>query len=371
MHTNQVSKYQDILEQLRSVLFLICSPDGTIKYANPYACKIVGKDLVQTRLCDIFVDFCSEQSLRKLLHGQDKRHLLNVVTKEGLPQSFYFTCYPSDDDVIVIAERDGEDIERLRKELVILNNELNNKTRELIKKNMQLQALNALKNQFLGIAAHDLRTPIGAIKSYTEFLLSEAVQRLEEEHISFLATIKSLSEFMLSLLNSLLDMTAYEAGAIKLNITQTDIPALVQESIRLLSVFAEVKGIKIKQNIDQGITFIQSDPLRIRQVLDNLLNNAIKFSAKNSTISVYVKDEGRSVLIQVHDSGKGIAPDELHLLFKPFSTTSTKGTHGEKSTGLGLFIARRLVESLRGRIWAENSPEGGATFSFSIPKNLS
>lgn len=251
-------------------------------------------------------------------------------------------------------------------ELTRLNNELVTMQRELTKKNLELEELNKLKNQFIGMAAHDLRNPLGTILNYAEFLEDEC-DPFSNEQIEFLHHIKSQSSFMLSLVNDLLDVTSIESGSIKLSLEAVDVAVLIFQIIHLNKVLADKKEIEI--NIDSQIqsSSLFLDKGKIEQVITNLLTNAIKYSEKKTTITVSIYAEKDQIIISVKDQGQGIPKDELNLLFKPFQKTSVKSTDGEKSTGLGLFIVRKIVEAHKGKIWAESKPGIGSTFYVSLP----
>ncbi|MFQ3574085.1 MAG: HAMP domain-containing sensor histidine kinase [Thermodesulfovibrionales bacterium] len=363
-----ILKYFD---EKAAIVFFCCTSDGVILRTNRYSQSIIGKEVINKTINQFFVDFYNAFNISKFVDEGDssKLHLLNLITASGLPQTYYFRFYRYEDLIIAIGSVDVEEMEALRRNLILLNSELNNKTRELIKLNKELERLNDIKNQLLGMAAHDLRTPIGAIKSYSEFLLEETSEKLDTEHIYFLTTIKSLSDFMLRLLNDLLDVSIIESGKINLDLRQTDPISLIKDSINILKVFADKKSISIKFLPPPKIPDIYVDPIRIRQVLDNLLNNAIKFSPKGSTVLMEITDYDEDRLkISISDEGRGIPEAEMDKLFKPFSKTSTEPTGGEKTTGLGLSIAKKIIDAHGGRIYAENREGGGSVFYFFVNK---
>lgn len=359
----------DYFDNHASVVFFCCNTEGVILRTNKYTEVVVGKEIINKTINTFFVDFYNAFDLQSFLKDPNNVYLLNLTTESGLPKTVYLRFFKKDDLIIVLGETDVEEMENLRRNLILLNNELNSKTRELIKANKELEKLNDIKNQLLGMAAHDLRTPIGAIKSYSEFLLEETSEKLDVEHIGFLTTIQSLSDFMLRLLNDLLDVSIIETGKIKLELKQTDIISLIGESIKILSVFADKKSIKIEFTYPNSILYANIDPLRIRQVIDNLLNNAIKFSPKGSTVVIQIAqhDEDR-LKISILDEGKGIIQEEMDGLFKPLSNMSSQPTGGERKTGLGLSIAKKIIDAHGGRIFAQNRDEGGAVFYFFVNK---
>jgi signal transduction histidine kinase len=264
-------------------------------------------------------------------------------------------------------------------ELSRLNNELANLQRQLAKKNVELERLNEQKNQFLGMAAHDLRNPLGVIMMYSEFLLEEASCVLDEEQNEFLSIIHASAEFMLYLVNDLLDIAKIESGELQLELQPTDLVSLVRHNVALNRVLASRKNIKL--NMEAKVTADTTHPLigvedlpdmmldgyKIDQVLNNLITNAIKFSEPHSQVKVSVARESDEVIIAVQDEGPGIPADEIDKLFNPFARTSVKSTAGEKSTGLGLAIVRKIVVGHGGRIWVESEVDSGSTFYVALP----
>jgi signal transduction histidine kinase len=252
-------------------------------------------------------------------------------------------------------------------ELSRLNNELANLQRELAKKNAELERLNRLKDQFLGMAAHDLRTPLGIIMGYSEFVIDEASEMLDEDHIEFLHIIRSSSNFMLQLVNDLLDISTIESGQLDIQLCPTDLGALVKHSVALNSVIAQSKQIELSFKQEDLLPSVRIDAARIDQVLNNLISNAIKYSFPESRVQVRLSRGDSSALIAVQDQGQGIPQQELDKLFQWFGKTRVKGTAGEKSTGLGLAISQRIVLSHGGKIWVESQVGRGSTFYVSLP----
>jgi len=250
-------------------------------------------------------------------------------------------------------------------ELSKLNNELVNMQREISKSNEKLQELLKLNNYLLGMAAHDLRNPIGSISNYCEFLEESDCS---EEQTEFVKEIKYLSNFMLGLLSDILNVSTIESGNISLNKEDFDITSFLTKIIKRQRMIAEQKNIAIIFNCEDSIN-INTDKNKIEQVFTNLLTNAIKFSYPNTTITVVLENLHKSILVKVIDQGQGIASDELKLLFKPFQKTSAKSTAGEPSTGLGLFIVKRIVEACSGKIWVESELNKGTTFFVEFTKS--
>jgi signal transduction histidine kinase len=252
-------------------------------------------------------------------------------------------------------------------ELGKLNNELANLQREISKKNVELEKLNEEKNRFLGMAAHDLRNPLHAIQMYSEFLLDETRALLGQEHRSFLEIIHSSSQFMLRLVNDLLDVAKIESGKLVLEIAPTDLVELVNKCGETNNVLASRKNISVTFELCDSIPELLLDASKIEQALNNLISNAVKFSEFGSRVVVKMSSTPEEVTISVIDEGPGIPEHELGKLFQPFQRTSVKSTGGEESTGLGLAIVKKIVLGHNGRVWVESQPGKGSAFFMALP----
>ena len=252
-------------------------------------------------------------------------------------------------------------------ELTRLNNELANVQREMARKNAELERVNEQKNRFVGMAAHDLRSPLGVILNYAEFLEAEAV--LTPEQRDFVTAIKRTSRFMLGLVEDLLDVSTIEAGRLELNRESTDLVALVEHTVMLNRTLASPKQITIAFHPPgEPLPPMLVDPGKCQQVLNNLISNAVKFSPPGCAVDVTMQVAGDEVMIGVRDKGPGIAHDQLEKLFKPFSKTGARPTGGERSTGLGLMIVQRIVQGHGGKVRVESVVGAGSTFVVVLPR---
>jgi signal transduction histidine kinase len=357
----------DYIMRDSTMVFLIIGKEGNILESNNFTDALVGKKLKGLALNELFIDFGKALDLDQLLKESTEKTLVNLSTAANLPETYYFRFYDLGNTILALGEANNYEIGLLRKSMLELNQELNNLTRELQKKNAELKKLNELKNQFLGIAAHDLRNPIGIIMGYSDFLLEELIEELTPDQIVMLETIQNTSEFMLHLLNELLDLSAIESGKLRLEKQKSDISALIRKNITINGVIAAKKNIQIQMQSFESIPDVLFDENKIEQILNNLISNAIKFSLAGTTVRVNLFLTGDHVTVAVADQGQGIPPHEIDRLFKPFQVTSVKSTGGEKSTGLGLSIVRNIILGHGGKIWVESKVGVGSTFYFSLP----
>jgi two-component system, sensor histidine kinase and response regulator len=235
----------------------------------------------------------------------------------------------------------------------------------------ELGRANEAKNKFIGMCAHDLRNPLASIRGLAEFLQDPALGKLTTEQSAIVSSIRDASQTMLTLVNELLDISTIESGALNLTRADVSIHELAAKAIRLASFNAARKGMSITLSDTSASPALSIDAPKIRQVLDNLISNAIKFSPPGSAISVAIGMPPKEApagfaSVSVRDQGPGIPEAEHDRLFKDFSLLSTQPTGGEKCTGLGLMICRKIVEAHGGTIEAVNQPDGGCVFSFTL-----
>lgn len=252
-------------------------------------------------------------------------------------------------------------------ELTLLNNELITLQRELVKRTVELERLNEEKNEFIGIAAHDLRNPLQVIDGYSTLLLREAFGPLTPQQREMVSAISRNSDFMLRLITDLLQMSSVQGGKLQLDLQPADIVDLVRTNLRLNRLVAQQKEIDLRFSSKEEQLTLLIDSYKIEQVLNNLLQNAIKFSYPGTVVTVELKRTHSSVVVSVKDQGQGIPAEEMDRLFKPFQKMSVRSTGGEPSTGLGLAIAKRIVDGHAGEIWAESEPGAGSTFYVRLP----
>jgi signal transduction histidine kinase len=232
--------------------------------------------------------------------------------------------------------------------------------------NQELSHLNEIKNNLLGVAAHDLRTPISFIETVTMLLASPNSGLTDEEVQGFYKDILRQTRHMLDLLNNLLDVTKIEAGKLNLQVTGVKMAEFLTETISRHNKLASNKGTRVILTRADEQTAL-ADPMRLRQVMDNLISNAVKFSPPGSTVRVQAEHSVEGWLISVSDEGPGISPEDSQSLFQDFSRLSARPTANEKSTGLGLAITRRLVQAHGGQIGVESEAGKGARFWFTLP----
>jgi PAS domain S-box-containing protein len=231
----------------------------------------------------------------------------------------------------------------------------------------QLRQADRLKDEFLAVLSHELRTPLNPILGWTRLLQT---QRLDEDRtLSALATIERNAKLQAQLIEDLLDISRIMRGKLTLNVTPVNLATVISAALETVRLAAEAKQIQFKITIDDQVQQVSGDPGRLQQVVWNLLSNAVKFTDAAGRIEVRLTQVDHHAQVQIIDSGRGINPEFVPHMFEYFRQEDGSTTRKFGGLGLGLAIARQIVELHGGTIWAESAGEGyGATFTFQLPR---
>jgi signal transduction histidine kinase len=247
-----------------------------------------------------------------------------------------------------------------------LNRILEGKNRLIEKSEQELRLLNASKNKFFSIIAHDLKNPLHNILGYS-YLLNKDYHRFnEDERRKFAFDIHQSTNNIFRLLQNLLEWSRSQTGNLNFSPAVVEYQRVLDNSLSVLRSLADQKNIEIKTGNDPDLKLF-ADPLMIETVLRNLINNAIKFTPEGGQIEVSAKVVDGQVLISVSDTGIGISEEETQNLFRIDSKVKRKGTNNEDGSGLGLILCHEFVDKHSGKIWVESSPGKGSKFIFNIP----
>ncbi len=318
-----------------------------------------------------------EETLIQIVAGALPRFQVSWINRE-LPdgQTVYLTMLflPHRDQTGSIAGllhivQDVTEIARLeqavtqqRNELLLARDQLTQQNARLEASNTELQRLDETKSSFVAIAAHELRTPLTAIMGYLELLTGGDAGCLNDPQMDYLRTAEAAAHRLLRITNNLLDVTRLEAGRLELLLQPTDLAALVTVVATEQASLLEAKSQRLSLQAPADLPLALCDAVRAGQIIGNLINNAGKFAPPDSMIDVRLSlaTEPGYLQVSVTDHGMGISPENQTKLFKPFGRIG--GAAGTDGAGLGLFIARSLVDLHGGRIWYESRPGEGATF---------
>lgn len=349
------------------ILALCLDANLWVTDANAQARRMLPGPVLGRPLVELIVDFTRPPDLPALIRQPGAVHRLTLNTAAGAPETLGFRFFPGPAGTLALGSLDFQEEQQLREQVLGLNCELNNLTRQLHQANAELRDLNQLKNQFLGMAAHDLRAPVGLIINYSEFVLDEAGAQLSAEHRGFLQTCLAAATGMNHLIENFLDVSVIESGRLRLELSPATAPEIVAGVGPIARLLAGRKKIPLLVDAADDARRLCVDAPKLQQVLVNLINNAVQHSQSGQRVWLSTRGAAQSVVFAVRDEGPGLTPEDQARLFTAFGRAGTKKTAGERSTGLGLAIARKVVEAHGGRIWIESVPGQGATFLFSVP----
>jgi len=316
---------------------------------------------------------------------QQTREIMAHNKQVGLVEVCYLEEKPSSDEktflneerhlLNAIAERMGRITELKQAEAALADERVNlaqrvaERTAELSVANTELARAARLKDEFLANMSHELRTPLNGILGLSEALYDQAYGPLNEKQLKSLRRIEAAGRHLLSMINDILDVSKIEAGKLMLQMDIFPVESVCQASLGLVKQLANKKQITISQSLDKSVTVIQADKRRLKQILVNLLGNAIKFTHEDGKIGLEVK--GEAALEKVHftvwDTGIGIAQLEMKQLFQPFIQLDSGLTRRYEGTGLGLALVRRLTEMHGGSVSVESEEGKGSRFTVSLP----
>jgi signal transduction histidine kinase/DNA-binding response OmpR family regulator len=256
------------------------------------------------------------------------------------------------------SDRDALEMFASQASIAVTNAVLYERTREL----------DRLKSEFVAVVSHEVRTPLTSIKGSLELLGDERFHKLPPPQLELLQICQANTERLISLINDILDFSKLEASKFTLNIEEADISKVVIEAVENIRSLAAMKRVTIDFHVEGSVGAVEADPMRVGQVITNLLGNAIKFSGDRGRVEVWARGEEEQVTISVRDYGKGISQQDTARLFQKFGQLDSSTTRKAGGTGLGLVISKGIVEQHGGRIWVESEVDIGSTFSFSLPR---
>ncbi|BET65380.1 hybrid sensor histidine kinase/response regulator [Opitutales bacterium ASA1] len=238
---------------------------------------------------------------------------------------------------------------------------------DLQKRNDQLQELNRLKNEFMGMAAHDIRNPLASVMACADLVETIAESAPPEKIRMFAGQISGAARRINAIITNLLDVNAIDSGQRRMSIQSHDLVAVVARVAQQNAIKADSKNIAIKLPPHSVSRFAAIDESAAEQVLDNIISNAVKYSPPGTTVTIHLSDSAEAVRVDVVDQGPGLSPEDQAKMFGKFCRLAPKPTAGEPSTGLGLWIVKQLTESMHGTIRCTSALGQGSTFTVTWP----
>jgi len=356
-------RYRSLFQNNRAVIMLLDPDTGNILDANPAACAYYGysrEKILSLNIADINI-LPKEQILEAL--EQEKSRDIN---------HFYFTHRLSN-GVLRDVERYSYPILMDGKKLlyaIISDITDNRKMRsELVRAKMEAELANQAKSEFLASMSHELRTPLNSIIGFSDMLLTQNFGPLNEKQLKYVSNISVSGSHLLKLINDVLDLSKVEAGKMELNVEKFSIPDSVYEVKALLTPLASKKSIRVLSTVDEELTTIKADRTKFKQILYNLMDNAIKFTPEGGYVLVDARIGEDGAKITIKDTGVGISEAESRKVFQPFTQLGNSEYGKQAGTGLGLSLVKKFVEMHAGKIWIESEFGEGSKFIFTIPLN--
>ncbi|MDD4250485.1 MAG: response regulator, partial [Methanosarcina sp.] len=352
-------RLETVLSSIISGVVLIDAETSTIADVNPIAEEMIGlpQEKIIGKSCHHFICPADEGKCPILDSGfkvdRSERVLLNKdgnrvpILKSVVPITISGKKYLVESFVDLTKIKQAED--------------------NLIQARITAETANRAKSEFLATMSHELRTPLNSVIGFSDLMIAGNVGELSQQQKKFLGNISTSGKHLLSLINNILDISKIEAGKMELNYETFAVKETFTEVKQLTSPLIEKKGLKMEFCIDEKLVNINADKIRFKQILFNLASNAIKFTPAGGKMTISSNMCGEMAQFTVRDTGIGIAEENRHKLFKPFTQLDSATNRMYEGTGLGLSLVKSFVELHKGKIWFESEVGKGTAFTFEIP----
>jgi signal transduction histidine kinase len=340
--------------------------------------------LLILRLVDLYAGFTSSEYAKERLTESYR-----VVKRQYGDTSIIFNILKTmpvgvlEEEKLVVLNRDEleEKVKERTIELVNTNKELQIEIKErkraeeklrrsqtkIEQQNIQLKKADRIKTDFLNVTSHELRTPMSSIKGYTQMISKQILGQINDEQKKALDVILRNTNRLDTLIQDILDVSRLESGTMKFVVVQTDVKNMILETIEIMRPYAIRKEMNITTEFEENLPELNVDKERIKQVLINIINNAIKFSANGSAIHILTKRKDEDIVFEIQDFGRGIPRNELKKVFDIFYQVDSGEDRKYGGVGLGLAISRGIILAHGGKIWVKSKMNEGSTFSFTLP----
>ncbi|HLD70165.1 MAG TPA: HAMP domain-containing sensor histidine kinase, partial [Candidatus Omnitrophota bacterium] len=257
-----------------------------------------------------------------------------------------------------------EQVYRSRQEL---ESKIQDRTKQLAIALEEVKKVSKMKSDFISAVSHELRTPLTSIKGYASILIAGKIGEIPQQVKERLEKINKHSDNLVKMINDLLDISRIESGKVEMKFAKYNILSIVENVLDILTPQIKEKGIQLKTQIEPTAPEVTVDLSQFERVFINLLGNAIKFTPPNGTITIGAKKDQNTILFSVSDSGIGIKEEDIPKLFNEFYRVENEINQSVKGTGLGLALAKNIVEAHGGKIWVNSKQNEGTTFYFTLP----
>ena len=367
-------RHQITYAQIGSDLKIIQTSDNFSFLLSPNMKTAVGQHL--TSIFDEFVGV--EDTLQAIINDNLDDLTLDYVARKTADGTIHYLNFrilnlekiSSTNGLLLIIE-DVTSAGLLNQRLVQNRNELRLAQEKLNTINQELLRLNEFKSFLLSMLAHDMRTPLGAVRGYAELILRmlepERVKLSLEKTTTYASTICSITDQMTWLIRDLIDFDRAEKGLLTVNLTPCSILQLIQETVEMQDAIIKDQDLQIVLDINPPTFKMLADKQRLRQIINNLVGNAIKYTPRGGQITISTRIEGQESALTIADNGRGMTPEQLEALFQPYYRTKEALSSTIVGSGLGLFIVESLANALNGRIDVSSEVGRGSAFTLYLP----
>jgi PAS domain S-box-containing protein len=388
-------KFRNIVNSARDAIVFI-NPDDEIDFWNPAAAHIFHYEEKEAVGQNFFNLIITDEYKEDLINAFEKNkrgknsilfeNTLELYAKRSDGEIFpvemtlsplrikdevHACAFIRDVTTRVIAE---EEVNKLIEELQVSKDILEQNANELVYLNHklfeseeQLQELNASKDKFFSIIAHDLKGPFQGLLGYSQMLSTDIEHLTKEEITDFAKSLHESANHLFKLLENLLHWSRIQRGVIDNNPENHDLIQIVDMNLALVYTRAEQKGIELVNDVPDSL-YVYADANMVNTILRNLLSNSVKFTSKGDKIGIRARElEYKSIEVEVFDTGIGMDEQARDKIFRIDQHYTTPGTGNEQGTGLGLILCKELVEKCKGHIWVESEPDKGTSFKFTLP----
>ncbi|MFZ2397191.1 MAG: PAS domain S-box protein [Smithella sp.] len=379
-------KYRELVEYANSII-LHWTNDGKITFLNEFgqrffgysAEEIIGRHVIGTivptidsvghdlihlmdQICDDPIAF--EKNINENILRNGERVWIAWTNRIVRNEQGEITEIMSIGTDITELKRAEEEIRELN---TSLEKRVAERTAELVIAKEQAESADRLKSAFLASMSHELRTPLNSIIGFTGMVLQGLAGPLNEEQKKQLGMVRGSARHLLDLINDVLDISKIEAGQLTIMSEIFDLRKSIEKTLQIVSPLAEKKNLRLYSKIGDNISEIRGDQRRVEQIIINLLSNAVKFTGRGEIkLDCHADDE--SITLSVTDTGIGIKPENLNIIFDAFRQVNSGITRVQEGTGLGLNITKKLVEMMGGSIHMASKLEEGSAFTVTLPK---
>jgi signal transduction histidine kinase len=271
------------------------------------------------------------------------------------------------DELNIMAASLQASVQSLEQQVEDRTRDLQRTLAELSRKSRELELASEHKSHFLANMSHELRTPLNAIIGFSELLEQQQVGELNEEQLGYVEDVIEAGRHLLALINDILDLSKVEAGKMELDLREVALRPTLESGVTMQSEAAGRNGIALGLSLSPENITVHADERKVRQVVFNLLSNAVHFTPPQGRVDVSARLNDGVVEVAVSDTGPGIAPEDQEVIFEEFRQASANSGPQPEGTGLGLPLSRRFIELHGGRLWVESVPGAGSTFRFTLP----